>query len=523
MRPAAGARMTDTSHRSGPDRRTVLEMGAAAASLGVASAASAATSMPEIVRMDAVSLGRAIAARKLSSVEAMNAYLDHIAALNPKVNAIVALEDRDALLAQARARDAQVMRGDILGPLHGFPHAPKDLQSVKGIRSTSGSPILKDFVPARDSLMVERLRGAGAIFIGKTNTPEFGLGSHTYNQVYGATHNAYDQSKSAGGSSGGAAVSLALRMLPLADGSDYGGSLRNPAGWNNVFGFRTSFGVVPVAGDDVWLPSMGVTGPMARSVSDLALLLSVQAGADPRAPLSVAGKGRRFLAPLAADVKGKRIAWLGDLNGHLPYEAGVLDVCRGALKTFESLGCVVEDAMPDAPPDAAWQAFMRLRQWQQGGAIAAYYADPAKRALLKPEAIWEIEGGMKLSAFDVSAASAVRTAWTASVRRLFETYDYLLMPTAQVFPFDIGETWPHAIGGETMQTYHEWMKAVCLITLAGCPSLAVPAGFGAHGLPMGLQIIAPVHGEMDCLKLGFAYETAMERTARHLPPLLTRA
>lgn len=517
--------MKDATHRPvspGPDRRSVLEMGAAAAAglSALSSTANAATGASEIVRMDARSLGRAIAARKLSSVEVMNAYCDHIAALNPKVNAIVALQDRGALLAQARERDAQAARGEIMGPLHGFPHAPKDLQSVKGIRSTSGSPILKDFVPARDSLMVERLRNAGAIFIGKTNTPEFGLGSHTYNPVYGATRNAYDQGKSAGGSSGGAAVSLALRMLPLADGSDYGGSLRNPAGWNNVFGFRTSFGVVPVAGDDVWLPSMGVTGPMGRSVSDLALLLSVQAGADPRAPLSVPGEGRRFLEPLPSNVKGKRIGWLGDLKGAVPYEPGVLDVCRDALKTFESLGCVVEDAMPDASPDAAWQAFVRLRQWQQGGAIAAYYADPNKRALLKPEAIWEIEGGLKLSAFDINAASQSRSAWTASVRRLFERYNFLLMPTAQVFPFDVGETWPHAIAGQTMQTYHEWMKAVCLISLAGCPSLAVPAGFGAGGLPMGVQIIGPMHQEMDCLKLGFAYETAMARTAQRLPPLL---
>ena len=519
--------MTDATQSPippGPDRRSVLEMGAAAAAslTALSGTAAAATGISEIVRMDALSLGRAIAARKLSSVEVMNAYLDHIASFNPKVNAIVALQDRDALLAQARDRDARAARGEFMGPLHGFPHAPKDLQTVKGIRSTSGSPILKDFVPTRDSLMVERLRSAGAIFIGKTNTPEFGLGSHTYNQVYGATRNAYDQSKSAGGSSGGAAVSLALNMLPLADGSDYGGSLRNPAGWNNVFGFRTSFGVVPVAGDDVWLPSMGVTGPMARSVSDLALLLSVQAGADPRAPLSVAGDGRRFLAPLGANVKGKRIGWLGDLNGSVPYEPGVLDVCRDALRTFESLGCVVEDAMPDMAPATAWQAFMRLRQWQQGGAIAAYYADPAKRALLKPEAIWEIEGGLKLSAFDINAASQLRSAWTAAVRRLFEHHDFLLMPTAQLFPFDVGETWPHAIAGQSMQTYHEWMKAVCLISLAGCPSLAVPAGFGSSGLPMGLQIIGPMHQEMKCLKLGFAYEAATDVT-RRLPPLLTHA
>jgi amidase len=237
--------------------------------------------------MDAASLESVIHSRRTSCVEVMSAYLDHIERLNTKVNAIVALQDRTQLLAQAGARDAELARGELKGPLHGFPYAVKDLLPVKGIRSTWGSPILRNFVPTADSLMVERLRNAGAIIIGKTNAPEFGLGSHTYNPVYGATRNAYDQSRSAGGSSGGAAVALALRMLPLADGSDYGGSLRNPAGWNNVLGFRTSFGRVPVDGLEVWLPSMGVAGPMARNVTDLAMLLSVQAGFDPRAPLSM--------------------------------------------------------------------------------------------------------------------------------------------------------------------------------------------------------------------------------------------
>jgi amidase len=503
----------------GPDRRTVVVAAAALASTpGVAMAR-----IPEIVRMDARALSAAIAARKLSCVEVMNAYLDHIAVFNPKVNAIVALQDREGLLAQARERDAQAARGEIMGPLHGFPHAVKDLQPVKGIRSTSGSPILKDFIPTHDSLFVERLRSNGAIFIGKTNVPEFGMGSHTYNSVYGATHNAYDQSKSAGGSSGGAAVGLALRMLPLADGTDFGGSLRNPAGWNNVFGFRTSFGVVPVEGADVWQPGMSVAGPMARSVSDLALLLSVQAGYDARAPLSLEGAGSRFLAPLDADFKGKRIGWLGDLGGYLPYEAGVLDTCRAALKSFESLGCSVEEVVPNHPLEAVWQAFVRLRAWQQSGGLSAYYADPAKRALLKPEALWEIETAAKLSASDITAASVVRTAWSNAVAALLRQYDFLVMPTAQLFAFDIGETWPHEIAGQKMRTYHEWMKAVCLITMTGCPSLAVPAGFGAQGLPMGLQIIAPNHREMDCLKLGFAYEQATEWTARRLPGLLERA
>jgi amidase len=503
---------------SGQDRRTMLKLGGAA--MLAAQATPAAAKPSDIVMMDARALAMAISAKKLSCVEVMTAYLDHIAAINPKVNAIVALQDPDQLLAQARERDAQAARGEFMGPLHGLPHAVKDLQPVKGIVSTQGSPIFKGFVPTADSLPVARMRAAGAIFIGKTNAPEFGLGSHTYNSVYGATHNAYDQSRSAGGSTGGGAVGLALRMLPVADGSDYGGSLRNPAGWNNVFGFRTSYGVVPTGGEEVWLPSLSVTGAMARNVPDLALLLSMMAGYDPHSPLSLEGPGMRFLANLNADFKGKRIGWLGDLNGAVPYEAGVLDLCRTALKTFEGLGMTVDAARPDADPETAWQAFVRLRQWQQGGSLHAYYDDPAKRALLKPEAIYEIEGGMKLSAFDVTQASVARTRWSTAFARLFEHYDFLAMPTAQTFAFDIDEHWPHEIAGHPMRTYHEWMKGVCLVTMSGCPSLAVPAGFDGRGLSMGLQLIGPNHHEMSCLQLAHAYEQAADWTGKHLPPLL---
>jgi len=502
------------------DRRAVLQTSAAAMLASGPAAAATSGKASDIVMMDARSLSKAIAAKKLSCAEVMSAYLDHIAALNPKVNAIVALQDRDHLMAQAREHDAMLARGQHMGVLHGFPHAVKDLQPVKGIVSTSGSPLLKDFVPIQDSLLVERMRAAGAIFIGKTNVPEFGLGSHTYNPVYGATHNAYDQAKSAGGSSGGAAVSLALHMLPVADGTDYGGSLRNPAGWNNVAGFRNSFGMVPASGEDVWIPSMSVAGAMARSVSDLALLLSTQAGYDPRAPLSLDGSGSRFLAPLEADFKGKRIGWLNDLDGAAPYEPGVLEVCRAALKTFETIGCKVETVAPNASVDDAWQAFVTLRQFQQGPTFRAFYADPAKRALLKPEAIYEVEGAMKLSGPDVTAASIARTRWSNAFHRLFRDYDFLLMPTAQVFAFDINEHWPHQIAGKTMRSYHEWMVAICMVTMSGCPSLAVPAGFSPSGQPMGLQIIAPVHHDMDCLKLGHAYEQASQWTAKHPPPLL---
>jgi amidase len=508
----------DLNRRSVLGLATGAVVGAAATS--VSQSAAATVSRSDIVMMDAVALSNAIHTRQVSCVEVMTAYLDHIDRLNPKVNAIVALQDRAGLLTQAMERDAQLARGESLGPLHGFPHAAKDLQAVKGMRSTQGSPILKDFIPAADSLMVERLRTAGVIFIGKTNTPEFGLGSHTYNPVYGTTRNAYDQSRSAGGSSGGAAVSLALRMLPVADGSDYGGSLRNPAGWNNVVGFRTSIGRVPNDARDVWLPSIGVSGPMARNVTDLALLLSVQAGYDPRAPLSMDGEGRTFQAPLEKAFKGKRIAWAGDFNGFTPYEPGVLDVCKRALKVFEKFGCVVEEACPDYPPDAVWRAVLQIRGWQQGGAILGFYNDPAKRALLKPEAIYEIEAGLKLSAYDITAASVVRSEWYQAVRRFFERYDYFIVPTAQVFPFDADLHWPHEIAGQKMETYHEWMKAVLLVSMSGCPALAVPAGFGDQNLPIGIQIIAPNRRELDCLQLGYAYTTAANWTNARPPSLL---
>ena len=483
-------------------------------------AGTSAIMISDIVLMDATDLSAAITSRRISCVEVMAAYLDHIDAFNPKVNAIVALRDREDLLAQSRVRDDQLAGGEAVGPLHGFPLAVKDLQWVKGIRSTSGSPILRDFVPTQDSLPVERMRAAGAIFIGKTNTPEFGLGSHTYNPVYGVTRGAYDQTRSAGGSSGGAAVALALRMSPLADGSDYGGSLRNPAGWNNVLGFRTGFGVVPTAGEDVWLPSMGVTGPMARTVADLALLLSVLAGPDPRAPLSSGAEGAKFLRPLGMDLAGKRIGWLGDLGGWAPYETGVLELCTRELQVFQDIGCIVEEVVPDHAPEPAWQAFKTLRHWQVGANLAPFFNDPARRALLKPEAVWEAEHGSRLKAFDITAASIVRTAWSNSVRRLFERHDYLIMPTAQVFAFDVNEPWPRKIAGQRMETYHEWMKAVCLVSLSGCPALAIPAGFSAGGLPMGLQIIAPVGGELDCLKLAHAHEAATRWVAKRRPQLL---
>jgi amidase len=503
--------------------RSALASAAGTSAIAVSHALPQTTSAPvrpsDIVMMDAVSLASAIRSRQVSCLEVMTSYLNHIETINPHVNAIVALQEPRALLAQSRERDSQLARGEWMGPLHGFPHAVKELAAVKGIKTTKGSPLLKDFVPSTDSVMVERLRRAGAIFIGKTNTPEFGLGSHTYNPVYGLTRNAYDQSRSAGGSSGGAAVSLALRMLPLADGSDYGGSLRNPAGWNNVLGFRTSHGLVPADDRDLWLPPMGVIGPMARNVADLAMLLAIQVGYDDRVPLSMAGDGAIFRESLERDFRGKRIAWVGDFQGYLPFENGVLEVCEEALKTFETLGCTVEKAQPDYPVDSVWRAWVKLRAWQSGASLLMYYNDPTTRALLKPEAIFEVESAHKLTALDIAAASAVRTEWYEAVRRFFKTYDYFIVPTAQVFPFDVDSHWPREIADQKMETYHEWMKGVVLITMSGCPALAVPAGFSNQGLPIGIQIVGPNRAELSCLQLAYGYDMANRSTTR-LPTLL---
>jgi amidase len=465
----------------------------------------------DIVMLDAIALSEAIKSKQVSCVEVMDAYLDHIGKLNPPVNAIVSLQPREDLIKQAHKRDEQLAHGDYLGWMHGFPHAIKDLEPTAGIRTTMGSPLFKDFVPHSDSILVERIKRAGSIIIGKTNVPEFGLGSQTYNPVFGTTLNAYDQSKTCGGSSGGAAVSLALRMLPVADGSDHGGSLRNPAAFNNVFGFRTCFGRVPSLYNEVFMPSLSVHGPMARTVTDLARLLSVIAGYDARVPLSIRQDPAEFAGPLGRDFKGTRVAWLGDFGGHLPFEAGVLDLCKDALKVFEQLGCIVEEAMPDYPVERVWRNWLKIRAWQVGAQFKDLYKDPAKRALMKPELQWEIESGLKVSAFEIGDASAVRTAWYQAVRVFFEKYDFIVAPAAQVFPFDASIHWPKEIAGKAMDTYHRWMELMIPISMSGCPALSVPAGFNEQGLPMGIQIVGPNHGEMSCLQLAYAYE----QTATH--------
>ena len=385
--------------------------------------------------------------------------------------------------------------------------APKDLTATYGIATTLGSPLLKNQTQLSDSIMVERLRKNGAILIGKTNVPEFGLGSHTYNPVFGTTLNAYDQSKSAGGSSGGAAVSLALNMLPVADGSDFGGSLRNPAAWNNVYGLRPSRGRVPATGPEVFYDHFSTEGPMARNVQDLAMLLSVQAGYDQRAPLSLTTEGKVFAQSLQSNMVGKKVAWLGDFHGYLPMEPGLLGALENALGYFKDLQVEVEAQKVHYPIEQLWEFWLVLRAFITSGKLASLYQEESNRALLKPEAIWEIEQSQRYSAQEVYRASVLRTSWYKAITQLFEQYDYLLLPATQVMPFDAKLHWPKEIAGRKMDTYHRWMEVVIGPTMAGLPVLAIPAGMH-QGLPIGLQLIGKPQGEMELLQMGYAWEQA---------------
>jgi amidase len=473
----------------------------------------------DLVMMNALDLSHAIRTRQVSCQDVMAAFLAHIERLNTRVNAIVSLQPHEALLKQAGARDAELARGQYRGWMHGLPHAVKDLAATRGIRTTWGSPLL-DTVPDFDYIFVERLRRAGVVIIGKTNAPEFGLGSQTYNPIFGTTLNAYDQSKCAGGSSGGAAVSLALRMVPVADGSDMMGSLRNPAAYNNVIGFRTSYGRVPAAGEELFLEQLSVNGPMGRSVADVAMLLSVMAGPDARAPFSLHQDPSAFTEPLQRDLKGTRLGWLGDLGGHFPMEPGIMELCRGSFKAFEDIGCAVEEAKPDYSPDRMWETWVTLRHWLLAGDLGDLYNDTSKRNRMKPEAQWEVEGGLKLTALQVYKASQARSDWYRAVQKLFRQYDYLLLPSAQVFPFDAGLHWPKAIGGVAMDTYHRWMEVVVPASLLGFPAINVPVGFNEEGLPMGMQIIGRNHADVAVLQLAYAYEQATNWVSKRVPALL---
>ena len=463
----------------------------------------------DMTDLTAADLCRAMSEGRLQPSEVMEATLDRIGAVNPKVNAIVALRDGDDLLAEARALDGATPTG----PLFGLPVAVKDLQATKDLRTTWGSPLYAEHVPQADDLLPRRLRAAGAIIIGKTNTPEMGLGSHTYNPVYGTTRNPWNPKRTPGGSSGGAAVALATAMLKVADGSDMMGSLRNPAAWCGVYGLRPSFGLVPEdPGPDKFLHQISTDGPMARVPSDLTLLLDVLAAPDPRWPYSVAR------LPVAPGLKGKRIGWLADWGGAWPFEEGLLDLCEDALARMEAAGAVVERLAPPVSREEIWDGWTTLRSLSIAGANEADYASPNARAQMKEALIWEIERGLALTGADIRRASAARARTFAALSELFRTYDALALPTTQVWPFPVETVHPTEIAGVAMDTYHRWMECMTPVSLTGLPALSVPVGFGAAGLPAGMQLIGPKGGDDRLIALATAWHEVSD-WARHAPPI----
>ncbi|MCE8536484.1 amidase [Ruegeria pomeroyi] len=464
----------------------------------------------DVIRSSASDILGALRSGQLSSEAVMEATLARITAVNPELNAIVALRSAEELMAEARAADA--VAPEARGPLHGLPIAIKDLESIAGVPTTMGSPLFADFVPDKDSLLPSRLRAAGAILIGKTNVPEFGIGSHTFNPVYGATGNPYAPALSCGGSSGGAAAALATGMTALADGSDEMGSLRNPAAWNNVYGFRPTWGTVPLDPErELFLHQLATLGPMGRSPADIGIMLDVIAGADARVPLSVNAPKASPVSPL--DLKGVRIGWLGDWGGAYAMESGILELCESGLRVLETLGAAVEPV--PAPMDAAaiWEAWLDLRSWGKAGSLEPLLRQ--NRSALKDTAIWEIERGLGLSAMDVHRASVKRSNWYKRSVELFDEFDALVLPSAQVWPFDVNVPYPKEIAGRAMDTYHRWMEVTIPIGLIGLPSLAVPAGFGPQGVPMGFQIFGPRGGDAALLALGEAYHQATTWPQRH--------
>ena len=456
-----------------------------------------------------------VASREVSAREVMAAHLAQIDRVNPSLNAIVAMLPGEACLALADEADALQASGAAIGPLHGLPIAFKDLQDAKGLVTARGSRIYAGHVARSDAVLVERLRHAGALGIGKTNVPEFGLGSHTYNEVYGTTRNPYDLTKSAGGSSGGAGAALAAGLLPIADGSDLGGSLRNPANFNNVVALRPSVGLVPTAPDPFPRLGFGVNGPMARSVADVAFLLGVMAGPDPRDPGCERSDPASVRGDLARDLRGLRVAWAPDLGG-LPLDRRVRAVLDAQRATFERLGCIVEDVCPDLT--AADDIFLTIRRWRTAAVYGPLLSH--QRALMKPELVEEIEAGAALRGSDVAAAMLRHGQLLERVRRFFDHHAVLLCAVNQVPPFDASLTWPSSIEGVPMEHYVAWMRSAYWISATFGPALSVPAGFTADGLPVGLQIVGRFRDDWTVLQIGHAFEQATGVGSRR-PPLAT--
>jgi amidase len=434
------------------------------------------------------------------------AHLTRIDNVNPKVNAIVTLAAERATAAAGRADELQAS-GAALGSLHGLPVAHKDLVNTAGIRTTFGSPFYRDNIPTHDALIVTRIRAAGAITIGKTNTPEFGAGSNTFNPVFGATRNPYDLRKTVGGSSGGAAASLTTGMVPIADGSDTGGSLRNPAAFNNIVGFRPSPGRVP-RDDGSWSP-LSVSGPMARTVADVALFLSAIAGPNPADPLSLDDDPARFRAPLDRSFAGVRVAWFHGLGG-IPFEPEILRVVNANRKAFEDIGCVIEDAEPDfAGVAEAFPVLRHLSYHSSYAAIARAHPD-----LVKDTIKWEIAEAERNTGADVAGAAERQAQMYATTRDFFARYEYFVLPVTQVEPFDVGTPYPTTVAGIAMPTYIDWMRSCWYISFLANPAISVPGGFTASGLPVGVQIVGRRRADLSVLQLAHAFEQATEHGKR---------
>jgi amidase len=458
---------------------------------------------------NATDLARLIRTRRASAREVMAAHLERIQHVNPPVNAIVAKLDDERCLALADAADERTTQWEPLPPLHGLPIAFKDLQPAVGFPFTRGSPIFSKDMPGSDSVLVERLRRAGAIPIGKTNVPEFGMGSHSYNRVYGTTCNPYDLTKSAGGSSGGAGAALATGMLPIADGSDLGGSLRNPGNFNNVIGFRPSVGLVPTAPNPLPLLGFAVAGPMARTVADTAWLLAVMAGPDPRDPGCWPSDASVFRAELERNFRGTRIAWCPDL-GALPLDRRVRAVLDAQRATFEALGCIVDDASPDLTD--ADSIFLTMRGFRTAAVLGPLVASDRNR--LKPEAVQELESGLALTSADVARAMIRHSELLERVQRFQDTYEFIVCAVNQIPPFDAVLDWPKSIEGVAMDHYVAWMKSAYWITVTFRPAISVPAGFTAEGLPVGIQIVGRFRDDFGTLQLAYAFEQATGFGAR---------
>jgi amidase len=470
----------------------------------------------EICFMTATDMSRRIRERALSAREVMEAHLARIERVNPVVNAMPTFIGCEAALKLADEADHKIATGVDVGPLHGLPIAHKDTEETAGMRTTWGSPIFKDHVPARDSLMAARTVAAGALRIGKTNVPEWAAGSHTFNPVFGATLNPYDTSKSCGGSSGGAAVCLATGMLPIADGSDLGGSLRNPGNFNNVVGFRPSPGRVPGWPSAMAWQSMAVKGPLARTVEDVALLFSTMAGPDSRAPFALTDSGESFRRPLQRDFTGVRIAWSPDLGG-LPVDTRVTAVLESQRQAFEDIGCHLDEATPDFT--GAHEGFQTLRA--HAFAVSHHEHLRRNRELLKDSVIWNTELGLSLSALDVGKAEMQRTALYERVRVFMETYEFLVCPVNQVLPFPVDVPYPTEINGVAMENYIDWMRSAYYITMTGLPAISVPCGFTPEGLPVGVQIVGRTRDDFGVLQLAHAFEQ-VTRTGLRRPPVVSQ-